>query len=85
MMPFWRRAHRLRSKDGYIGLSKVARVAEVLLEECRILSLAREIAEAVGEVNALVLSRLRNHAIRTKKDDANLASSRIVSRHGIGC
>ena len=90
MMPFYGVVHiGYVPKDGYIlGLSKVARVAEVFARRMQNPEgLAREIAEAVGEVACAsgVGVVLETTQLGPRKDDANLASSRIVSRHGIGC
>ena len=90
MMPFYGVVHiGYVPKDGYIlGLSKVARVAEVFARRMQNPEgLAREIAEALGEVACAsgVGVVLETTQLGPRKDDANVASPRIVSRHGIGC
>ena len=90
MMPFYGVVHvGYVPKDGYIlGLSKVARVAEVFARRVQNpAGLAREIAEAVGEIACAsgVGVVLETTQLGPRKGNANAASARNVSRHGVGC
>jgi len=90
MMPFYGVVHvGYVPKDGYIlGLSKVARVAEVFARRMQNPDgLAREIAEAVGEVACAsgVGVILETTQLGPRKLDASASSARNVTRYGIGC
>jgi GTP cyclohydrolase I len=90
MMPFYGVLHvGYVPKDGYIlGLSKVARVAEVFARRMQNPDgLAREIAEAVGEVACAsgVGVILETTQLGPRKLDASASSARNVTRYGVGC
>jgi GTP cyclohydrolase I len=90
MMPFYGVVHvGYVPKDGYIlGLSKVARVAEVFARRMQNPDgLAREIAEAVGEVACAsgVGVILETTQLGPRKLDASASSARNVTRYGVGC
>ncbi|CAL6375759.1 unnamed protein product [Bathycoccus prasinos] len=88
MMPFYGVVHvGYVPKDGYIlGLSKVARVAEVFARRVQNpAGLAREIAEAVGEIACASGVGVVLETTQLGPRTANAASARTVSRHGVGC